>query len=83
MGTVKKVVNDVMTWLNQRYGIALPVLPLKGWTQAVISLWSKSVDWEPGSSPEPTSIKVDGDWKPFGTGKFTVNNITIEIKEKK
>lgn len=70
-----------MIWLNQRYGITLPVLPLKGWSKSVISLWNKSVDWQPGSSPEPTSIKVDGEWKPFGTSNFTVKNITIEIRD--
>lgn len=81
MNAAKKIVNDLMVWLNARYGIALPVLPLQGWTQAAIALWNKTVDWLPGSSPEPTSIDVDGEWKPFDQSNFTVSNIRIEIRD--
>lgn len=76
-----KIVNDVMVWLNERYGCSEPVLPLRGWSSTVIKLWHQAVDWLPGSNSLPTSIVVYGSWQPFDDCNFTVTNILITFRE--
>lgn len=81
MKTTVKVVNDVMLWLNQHYGLSLPILPLKGWVQSVVALWQKNVNEMPASGPLPQIIEVEGDWQPLAGSRFTVTNIRIEIHD--
>jgi len=80
MNSPTETVNSFMQWLNKTFGLSLPTLPLNGWPAAVITLWHFAVDWLPGASPLPASIKVDGKWKPFDGGNFEVKEITIEIR---
>lgn len=79
MKATGNVVNNVMLWLNQNYGLSLPVLPLKGWAQSVVALWQKNVNAMPISGPLPQIIDVEGDWQPLAGSRFTIINIRIEI----
>ncbi|HCB1501403.1 hypothetical protein DET57_10580 [Klebsiella oxytoca] len=75
------VVNDVMCWLNQKYGLALPVSPLAGWSHSVVALWQKAVNKLPDDAPLPQSIDVEGDWQPLAGSRFTVTQIRIVIRQ--
>lgn len=75
------VVNDVIRWLNQKYDLALPVLPLAGWSGSVVSLWQKVVNKLPDNGPLPQSIDVEGDWQPLEGSRFTVTQIRIVIRQ--
>jgi hypothetical protein len=79
MSSSTETVNSLMLWLNQTFGLSLPLLPLRGWTAPVISLWNAALDWVPGGSPLPLSVKVEGNWKPFDSADFELEDITIDI----
>ncbi|MGH6692365.1 MAG: hypothetical protein ACREF4_16985 [Gammaproteobacteria bacterium] len=45
-------VNAVVVWLNARFGLSLPTLPLAGWPSVMVTLWKMAV---PGPVPPPIS----------------------------
>ncbi|MFK8258495.1 hypothetical protein ACFL9S_11990 [Erwinia sp. AnSW2-5] len=81
MKATDKTVNDVMLWLNQNWGLSLPVLPLTAWAKTVVTLWQKIVSGVPESGPLPQSIEIEGDWQPLAGSRFTLTHIRIDIRD--
>ena len=78
MKSPPETVNSVMEWLNERFALNLPTLPLHGWVGAVQALWRKLVSGPlpPPQEPLPWVIPVAEDWPellpPNSTLKVTV-----------
>lgn len=60
-----QTVNDVMEWLNARFGQRIPLLPLTGWPQALKHLWRMVVPGPlpPPQDPFPWRIEVEGNFE--------------------
>ncbi|WP_434625683.1 hypothetical protein [Azospirillum sp. B2RO_4] len=67
MGTI---VNDLMTFLNSRLGLSIPLLPLSGFPRFMVAIWQLLVDgWEPGDGL-PTDSPPGG--SPEASGQAVV-----------
>jgi len=82
MTSMLTTINALMQWLNQTFGLQLPLLPLPGWCQA---LWNLTINWTPPSpSAPPFVIPVHAGWQiPDGSGgHFTVTVVSISVQSK-
>jgi hypothetical protein len=50
------IVNDVFAWLNNLFGLNIPLLPLAGWPSIFKTLWNMFVGGEPPSGSPPEVI---------------------------
>jgi hypothetical protein len=55
------VVNDLMVYLNSKFSLGLPTLPLAGFPQFIVSLWNRvTSNWSQGGQvPVVVTIAVD------------------------
>jgi hypothetical protein len=77
-------VNDLMTWLNNKFSLNLPMLPAspyQGWAGALVTLWKMAVTFVAGS-PVQAKVPITGTWSvSIGPANFTLSGLSVEISE--
>jgi hypothetical protein len=55
------IVNDLMVYLNTKFSFGLPILPLAGFPQFMVTLWNRvTTNWSQGAQvPAVVQIAVD------------------------
>ncbi len=55
------IVNDLMVYLNNKFSFGLPMLPLTGFPQFMVTLWNRvTTNWSQGGQV-PTVVQIDVD----------------------
>ena len=88
MASTALIVNDVMQWLNTRFGLRIPMLPLTGWPAVIKTLWNMFIGGSPPTPwpPEhalPWIIPIEGTLEVFPPEASAVlENLCIVVEQK-
>lgn len=79
-------VNDFMKFLNDRLGVNIPLLPLKGFPAFLTDLWKAAVrGWTRDQQQLPGEVEIDlgqsGLPMPLGRGEVTIDRASIRIRD--
>jgi hypothetical protein len=85
MSSPVQTVNDLMTWLNNKFGLDLPVLPaspFEGWSVSLVALWQMAVNFISGS-PVEAKVPIEGTWTMDvpGGAHITLSDLTVNITD--
>jgi hypothetical protein len=85
MASPVETVNFLMQWLNDHFGLNLPVIPLPSWLWPLTSLWELPIIGGLPSHPLPWDISVDGSWPGIypqtGSPPLMFENIVIHVQQ--
>ncbi|HEY2117101.1 MAG TPA: hypothetical protein VGJ51_18525 [Candidatus Angelobacter sp.] len=85
MASPVETVNFVMQWLNDHFGLNLPVIPMPPWLSPLTSLWELPIVGGIPSHPPPWDISVDGSWPGIypqtGSPPLMFENIVIHVRQ--